>query len=187
LECVFQNNEITLNKPKDAVNIGFAYVSGNRETEGTFQQRSISENLRAVSDLVLKNPIDDENTYLKKYGVVFGKSQDLITSLSGGNQQKVVIGRWMATTPKIFIAEDPTKGIDVQARRDVHKMLYSLAKGGSMVVMSSSDDEEIVELTTHAELARVLVMYEGKVVAQLEGQDITLEKIAANSLGKKDE
>lgn len=179
--------DIVINAPHKAVNNGFAYVSGNRQTEGTFQERSIAENIKAVSDIVVKKKITDVDELLKQNGVKYGSATHLITSLSGGNQQKVVIGRWTATHPRLFIAEDPTKGIDVQARRDVHKILYDIAAQGAMVIMSSSDDEEIVELTRNAQLAKVIVMYEGEIVAILQNDDITVEKIVAAGISKRGE
>ncbi|WHH59039.1 sugar ABC transporter ATP-binding protein [Petroclostridium sp. X23] len=168
--------------PYQAVKAGFAFISGNREQEGTFRERSVSENLRAVSNLVLKKEKVDELKLLKDYGVKFDTPKQQITALSGGNQQKVVIGRWTSTLPKLLLADDPTKGIDVQARRDVHQIMRQLAESGSVVIMVSSDDEELVELTQITKYSKVIVMYEGKIVRVLTGADITEENIAAASM-----
>ena len=104
-----------------------------------------------------------------------------ITSLSGGNQQKVVVARWLATDPKLLLADDPTKGIDVQARYDLHRSFIDLANRGSGVVMVSSDDEELVELCRMTPNSRVIIMYEGHISKVLTGDDITVENIIAYS------
>lgn len=185
VDIEYLGQPLTVHSPNHAVKHGFAYVSGNRHTEGTFQERSISENVRVVSDIVIREKIANVDDFLNQCGVKYNNCANLITSLSGGNQQKVVIGRWTATRPKLLLAEDPTKGIDVQARRDVHKILYDIAEQGAMVIMSSSDDEEIVELTRNAKLAKVIVMYEGEIVAVLQNEDITVEKIVAAGISKR--
>ena len=108
-----------------------------------------------------------------------------LQNLSGGNQQKVVMARWTATNPRIILADDPTKGIDVSARHDVHKLMRKLAQNGSSVIFVSSDDEELVELTRSVPCAKVIVMYDGSIVATLHGEDITTEKIAAYEMPKE--
>jgi ABC-type sugar transport system ATPase subunit len=173
-----------ISSPGKAVKSGLAFVSGDREKEGVFGERSVSENLSVVTDLVLKKSKVDEAQLLKDYGVVFGSTRQQITTLSGGNQQKVVIGRWTSANPLILLADDPTKGIDVQARRDIHKIFRDMTDAGSAVIMVSSDDEELVELTKQAKISRILVMYEGNVVKQLVGNDITKENIVAYSMPK---
>lgn len=103
-------------------------------------------------------------------------------SLSGGNQQKVVLARWLANEPLVVLADDPTKGIDVQARRDVHKTMVEIAKKGSAVIMVSSDNDELVNLMHLAQHSRLIVMYEGQIVRTLTGNDITIENIAKASV-----
>ena len=84
--------------------------------------------------------------------------------------------------PKLLLADDPTKGIDVNARMDVHRMLSKLAEQGSIILLFSSDDGELVSLTRHAARASVIVMYEGQIVSRLRGADITEENIGRASL-----
>ena len=180
----FKGEDLHLKHPRDAVEKGFAFISGDREREGTFKERSIAENANAVNSLVLKNKIEDIDAFLKKNGVKYGKSSDLITSLSGGNQQKVVISRWTATNPQLILADDPTKGIDIQARRDVHNTMRLLLEEGNSVIMISSDDEELVETANMMPLGRIIVFYEGEIVATLSGDAINVENISAASSGK---
>ena len=180
----YKGEVVTLNGPRDAVKNKFAFISGDREVEGTFKERSIAENAVAVSDLVLNSKIQEVDDLLKNSGVKYSNAKDLIISLSGGNQQKVVISRWTATKPNIILADDPTKGIDIQARRDVHETMRNMLESGSSVIMISSDDEELVETSKMMPMSRVVVFYEGTIVATLYGEDISLENISATSSGK---
>jgi ribose transport system ATP-binding protein len=174
--------DVQLINPRQAVAAGMAFISGDREREGVFAVRSLAENLSAVAELVMGKQRVDADLVLREQGVKFANVKQPIRTLSGGNQQKVVIGRWLVTKPKILLADDPTKGIDVQARLDVHNMLCNLIQQGSSVVFVSSDDEELVQLAHMAPSARVLVMYEGEVVRILTGSEITTENIISASV-----
>ncbi len=127
----------------------------------------------------------EDDSVLRSMGVKYDSSQQQITELSGGNQQKVIVGRWTSANPRLLLADDPTKGIDVQARRDIHKIFCEMAKNGSAVLMFSSDDEELVELTQRAENSRIIVMREGNIVAELHGDEISIHNIIDNSLAKR--
>lgn len=180
-----EGKEIVISSPEKAIQCGLAYLTGDREAEGTFKERSIEENLNVVKRLAIKDKINDVDEVLKENGVKYGNAKDVITSLSGGNQQKVVIARWTSAAPKIILADDPTKGIDIQARRDAHETFRRHIEKGASVLMISSDDEELVETCKMMPLARIVVMYEGNIAATLYGKDITVENIAAYSAGKK--
>jgi ABC-type sugar transport system ATPase subunit len=174
--------EVSIATPRDAVRKSFAFISGDREREGAFSERSLAENLSAVTDLVKREETVNPDGILDRYGVHYDNPRQIITSLSGGNQQKVVVGRWLSSRPTLLLADDPTKGIDVSARSDLHNMFCDMAARGSAVVMVSSDDEELVSLAAKAKNARVVVMYEGGIVATLRGDTITAENIAAASM-----
>jgi ABC-type sugar transport system ATPase subunit len=180
----FNGEKLKINTPGKAIRHGFSFVSGDRETEGTFKERSIEENLHVVKQLVLGHKPEPTDDILKSSGVRYNEAGDLITSLSGGNQQKVVIGRWTTADPKLILADDPTKGIDVQARHDVHETFLRLIDKGASVIMISSDDEELVEAAKMMPHSRIIVMYEGAIIEHLRGDDINLENIAAYSSGK---
>ena len=94
----------------------------------------------------------------------------------------MILARWTHVKPKVLLADDPTKGIDVQARREVHQILYQLADEGTAVLMVSSDDKELVELTKNAKVSKVLVMYEGQISAVLSGKKITEDNISLASM-----
>lgn len=174
----------TITHPRQAVREGIAFISGNRETEGVFGVRSIENNIGVVAHQVLKKKVDEERI-LHEYNVVYGSMKNTIRSLSGGNQQKVVIGRWLSCSPKILLADDPTKGIDVQARKDLHEIFCALAAAGSVVLMVSSDEEELIELAHMYQKSKVIVMYEGNIVQTLIGADINKDNIAAAAMHLK--
>ena len=182
IEMEVDGKSLTIHDPKDAVSHQFAYLSGDREKDGTFQERSLKENLAAVKELVKKEKLGDARSALDSFHVKYSTPEALITSLSGGNQQKVVVGRWLSTKPRLLLLNDPTKGIDVKARNDLHQMFAALAAEGNAVVMISSDEDELVNITSMPEVSRVLVMYEGTISATLEGADISREKISAASM-----
>ncbi|MGB4609420.1 MAG: sugar ABC transporter ATP-binding protein [Saccharofermentanales bacterium] len=182
--------QVNIHNSTEAVNKGLAYVSGDRTNEGTFAERSIEENLLAVSRLTKETDPDniaDSDEVLVDLGVRYHNKKDLITSLSGGNQQKVVVGRWLTTNPIVLLADDPSKGIDVAAREDLHDKFLNLAKQGSAVIMISSDNEELLRLTSLTSNSKVIVMYEGKISKILEGDEISLENISAASMPIKKE
>jgi ABC-type sugar transport system ATPase subunit len=110
------------------------------------------------------------------------KSTQTIRSLSGGNQQKIIIARWTITKPVLILADDPTKGVDIQTRHEVHNVIYQIVAKGAAVVFVSSDDAEVVELTKSYGNSRVLIMYKGEIIHILEGENITSENIAAFSV-----
>jgi ABC-type sugar transport system ATPase subunit len=112
------------------------------------------------------------------YGIKIGQITDPISSLSGGNQQKAVFGRWILVTPDILLLDDPTKGVDVMARRELHNFLRRAADEGMTVIMSSSDNDELLELTS-----RIYVFYEGRIHGVLSGNDKTEEKLVSAMMG----
>lgn len=173
---------LTIHSPREAVRQGFAFISGDRERDGTFRERSLAENVLAVQQLVKNQKAKDAKEILDGYNVRYDHPGQLITDLSGGNQQKVVVGRWLSTEPTLLLADDPSKGIDVKARNDLHREFARLAGQGSAVIMISSDDDELVNITSMSETSRVIVLYEGKISAVLTGDAISRENISAASM-----
>jgi len=174
----------TIASPQDAVRCGVAFLSGDREQEGIFRARSILENVGVVAELVQRKRVD-KLAMLGKYNVKSDRATRPIVTLSGGNQQKVVISRWISIEPRLLLADDPTKGIDVGSRREIRRYLHELARAGTAVILVSSDDEELVELTKAFDPARVVVMYDGQIVHTLRGGDISTENIALHAIPRK--
>lgn len=178
----YKGEKVTLKNPSDAVKRGFAFVSGNREKDGSFTNRSIAENLSVVSELVLNQKSIRKQEVYDKYKVKMGKEADAIKTLSGGNQQKVILGRWTVTEPEVLLLDDPTKGIDVNARMDVHNIIAELSERGTSVVFVSSDEGELINLARYCSNYRIIVMYNGEVKGILSGAEVTKENIYVHAI-----
>lgn len=181
-KITYQGKTVANTTPMAAVKRRIGFLSGDRVGEGVFGERSVAENVNCVTGLIFNRKSAGETEVLKQFNVKYKSTGQLITSLSGGNQQKVVMARWMSADLNLLLADDPTKGIDVQARRDIHKILCDMSEAGTAIMMVSSDDEELVELTRMAPRARVIVMYEGAIIKELRGNEITVQNIINYSL-----
>jgi rhamnose transport system ATP-binding protein len=100
-------------------------------------------------------------------------------SLSGGNQQKVVVGKWLASNPRVLILDEPTRGIDVAAKAEVHRIIADLAGRGLAVILISSDLPEVLAMAD-----RIIVMHEGRITAELAGSDATEERVMFAATGQ---
>ena len=114
---------------------------------------------------------------IDKLKIKIGSVDDPVATLSGGNQQKVVIGKWLMTGPRIILLNDPTRGIDVGTKQEIYKLMRSLADEGKAILFYSSDYAELIGCSD-----RVYVVYDGRVVSELEGDAITEEGIVSASL-----
>ena len=172
-----------IRNPREAVKKRFAFISGDRTREGVFGERSISDNAEVVMTQVLRDRKKiGVAELLQEFNVKYGSLKHRILSLSGGNQQKVVIARWIASKPTLVLADDPTKGVDVQARRDIHEIFVNLASHGSAVLMASSDEDELISMAQMTPTAKIIVMYEGQISAVLTGKNINKDNIAKASM-----
>ncbi len=176
--------ELTIAEPRDAISNGMALLTEDRRKTGIIGSMSITDNIMAVSQNVDKKKYTDygfisnekRNAAAKKYVDAFNiKTPTLktkIESLSGGNQQKVLLGRWMLTEPDILILDEPTRGIDVGAKYEIYELMEDMAKRGKCVIMISSEMPELMGMSD-----RIMVMCEGHVSGFLKGSEATDEKI----------
>lgn len=191
----YNNGKISINNrmvkygnAAEAVKDGIGFISGDRNRESVFGQRSIGENIYSARlakkgnlSLVSKSQINKSTQKIvDDYEIKIGGINHPISSLSGGNQQKVVFGRWIFIAPQILLLDDPTKGVDVTTRREMHKFLHSAADSGMTVIMVSSDNDELLEVSD-----RIYVFYEGTIHAMLEGNNKTEEHLVSAMLGLK--
>ncbi|MDR1506371.1 MAG: sugar ABC transporter ATP-binding protein [Treponema sp.] len=183
VEIELRGRRLHIDNPAGAVKHGFAYVSGDRERDGVFKRHDLSENTKVVQELAL-NKKSDVMAVLKQLNVKFDTTQQDIASLSGGNQQKVILGRWTHTNPLLLLADDPSKGIDIKARGELREILWALSEKGMAMIFVSSDEDELVALCSEKENARVIVLYEGGIVVTLRGFEITRDNIIAATLAK---
>lgn len=156
---------------------GIGFLSGDREREMAFGQRTVDENLAAVARSLRK--AFSSSTLMERMKIV-GRPDQPMRELSGGNQQKVIIGRWLDMRPRILLADDPTRGVDVGTREEIHRLLRELTDERSAVVLTSSDDRELAAVCD-----RVCIMYRGRIVAELAGDEVTEEEIARVSIHPK--
>jgi ABC-type sugar transport system ATPase subunit len=115
---------------------------------------------------------------VEEFNIKVGSLKHPANSLSGGNQQKLVVGRWIALSPKLLLLDDPTKGVDINSRREIHKILRKCTEDGMTVIISSSDNTELLEIAD-----RIYIFYEGRVSAMLAEENRTEEKLVAAMMG----
>ena len=182
----FCGNKINFKSPVEAVRNGMGFVSGDRKRESIFPVRSISENISAgkiaagniAAYLTVKALKDFATNAIEKYNIKIGKLFDPANSLSGGNQQKLVIARWIAMNPTLLLLDDPTKGVDVHSRQEIHEILSECADNGMTIIISSSECEELLDVAD-----RIYVFYEGRISDVLAGERKTEELLVAAMLG----
>jgi ribose transport system ATP-binding protein len=169
--------------PARLIRAGMAYLSEDRKTEGLIPPMSIRENLslaslRSVSTLgFLSTPREERQTaeLIQQLNIVARSSEQLVATLSRGNQQKCVLGKWLSTGPRLLILDEPTRGIDVGAKAQIHELIDQIADSGVAILMISSELPELIGISD-----RVYVMREGGVVSELEaGPDLTQERVVA--------
>jgi ribose transport system ATP-binding protein len=185
-EVRLEGNAVHFRHPRDAMRCGVAYVPGDRNREGLLASRSIFENMLlpawdahdGVTGLKVAQARDAALEMGRRLKLKFGGLDDLITSLSGGNAQKVVIGKWLLRNPRVLLLDDPTKGIDVGAKAEFYHLLAVLRAGGMSVLFNSSDEDELLSLCD-----RVIVMLEGRIATELDGADLTRANLIRASLG----
>ncbi len=173
-----------LRHPRDAMKMGLALVPGDRAREGLLYIRSILENLQLPSwgqygfPLKIGKAKKDAAQTGESLNLKMAGLQEPVNSLSGGNAQKVVLGKWLMRKPRLLLLDDPTKGVDVGTKAEIYTLLNNLCEEGKTILFYSSDDEELIGLCD-----RVLVLYEGKIRTELSGASQTKENLIAASLG----
>jgi ribose transport system ATP-binding protein len=173
-----------LGHPRHAMRKGIALVPGDRGREGLLHTRSILENLQLPSwakygfPLRLGKARRDATAAGASLSLKMAGLQEPVSSLSGGNAQKVVIGKWLMRTPRFLLLDDPTKGVDVGTKAEFYSLLDALCAQGKTILFYSSDDEELIGLCD-----RVLVLHDGAIRTELAGKSLTKENLIAASLG----
>ena len=177
----YQGKEMKINRPKDAIDNGIAMLTEDRRATGIMGVLSIADNISIASlnkyldfGVSINNKKIEElvQDNIKKMNTKTPSSKTQIQSLSGGNQQKVLIGRWLANDPDVLILDEPTRGIDVGAKYEIYTIIADLAKQGKSIIMISSEMAEIIGMSD-----RVMVMCDGRVTGFIDGKDATQENI----------
>jgi ribose transport system ATP-binding protein len=180
----FGGKAVHFHHPSQSMKNGFALVPGDRAREGLLYIRSILENFQLPAwtkygfPLKIKKARQDAEQMGKRLNLVMASLQEPVSSLSGGNAQKVVIGKWLMRQPRLLLLDDPTKGVDVGTKAEFYGLLTKLCEEGKTILFYSSDDEELVGLCD-----RVLVLHDGKIHTELSGKALTKENLISASLG----
>ena len=179
-DIYINGQKVTINNPQDAVNCGIGYLSEDRKRFGIVVQKTIAENTTMASMKDFMNGIfidkkketDVANQYVEALATKTPGVDELVVNLSGGNQQKVVIAKWLTRNSDILIFDEPTRGIDVGAKNEIYKLMNRLVAEGKSIIMISSEMTEILRMSD-----RIVVMCEGKKTGELDISEAKQETI----------
>jgi len=187
-EIRVRGRTVRIHSPADAIRHGIAYVPEDRRRHGVVLEMPVSENvtLAALDNLSRFGSLDFRRErelaadYTKRLGVKTASIRSLVSTLSGGNQQKVALSRWLLTKPTLLILDEPTQGIDVGAKSEIHELMTELAAQGVAILMISSELPEILGMSD-----RIAVMQGGTIVGVLDRSEATPERVLARALGQR--
>ncbi len=179
-EITVEGKAVTIKNPKQAIELGIGYLPEERRNYCIIPQLSVRENLSIASVWRLfKFPKIDRraekrlvDNYISRVRIKVSDVEASISQLSGGNQQKVILSRWLAVGAKILILDEPTRGIDVLAKDEIHSLIRECADGGMAAVVVSSEMEELINLCN-----RILIMHEGKCKGIVDAEEMDPERI----------
>jgi ABC-type sugar transport system ATPase subunit len=177
---MIHGQEVTIKHPKQAIEHKIAMITEDRKQTGLNLKTTVKQNISLVSINklskagIIDNKRESEavNQYIKSLSIKTYSSKAPIISLSGGNQQKVVLAKWLLDEPDIIIFDEPTRGIDVGAKRDIYLLIGKLAKQGKGIIVISSEMPEVMGISD-----RILVMCEGAIAGELKREEFTQEAI----------
>ena len=180
-DVYIKGKKMNIKRPQDAIRGGIGMITEDRRGTGILGCLSIADNV-SISSLdqylhygikLNKKKIEQlVKDNVAKLSIKTPSSKTLIQSLSGGNQQKVLISRWLANNPDILIMDEPTRGIDVGAKYEIYQIMIDLAKQGKGIIMISSEMPELIGMSN-----RILVMCNGHITGKVQGEEATQERI----------
>jgi ABC-type sugar transport system ATPase subunit len=179
-DILIDGRSVNVRSPEDARNLGIAYIPEDRGQQGLIRTQSIAENIalanlqRLTRGLLvdMKRVIEEARRAIAQFGIRARGPDQLVRQLSGGNQQKVVLGKWLATRPRILIMDEPTRGIDVGAKAEIHQLMRQLTGEGMAILMISSELPEVLGMSD-----RVIVMNAGRIISEFEKSQATAEVV----------
>ena len=182
----YQGKERIIKNPQDAITLGISYMTEDRKNEGLYLHESIAFNLsanrlRTLSKFGFIREADNQKlaeNIIKKYNVSCRGPQQAVETLSGGNQQKVMLAEWVEIMPKLLIVDEPTRGIDVGAKSEIYNNLHALANQGMAILVVSSDLLEVLNISD-----KIVVMNTGTVAGVLDAAEATEESVLRLSAG----
>lgn len=177
--------------PQKSIALGMAFLTENRRSEGLFLDKTVTNNLMIANLKEMSNKfgfMDDHESDKMSRDMVerlmiktYNKDVQVTRKLSGGNQQKIVIGKWLMIKPDIFLLDEPTRGIDVGAKREIYELINDLASDGSTIFMVSSEMEELMGVCD-----RILVMHKGRISGEVQRADFNQQRILNLAFGVKE-
>jgi rhamnose transport system ATP-binding protein len=184
----FDGRTVTIRSPQQAVKLGIAYVTEDRRQLGLTMPMSIATNIslpmlhQYTNRLGLVQRQEERKTaetFRERLTIRTPSVRNAANTLSGGNQQKVVLSKWLNTRPRLLILDEPTRGIDVGAKAEVHQIIDELAQQGMGIIMISSDLPEVIAMSD-----RIVVMREGRQMAVLPRSEATQERVMTAAMGQ---
>jgi ABC-type sugar transport system ATPase subunit len=179
---------VSIRDPGHAIELGIGYVPEDRKEQGLFLGLTVRQNIGAASlgansALGFMSPWREQrmaDEYVQRLSIRTPSTQAVTSTLSGGNQQKVMLAKWLAIRPRILLVDEPTRGVDVGAKAEVHRILRELARAGVAVLMISSELPEVLSASD-----RILVMHEGEVTGELSAEEATEERVMFLAAGRQ--
>lgn len=179
-EIWLHGEQVKISKPKDAINRGMVMVTEDRKLTGLFLGLSISHNMTIPDLKPYLNGISVSNSKIinackkgvEQFKIKMASLSQEVCHLSGGNQQKVVLARWLMLNPDVIILDEPTRGIDIGAKTQIYQMMQELAAQGKAIIMISSELPEVIGMSDN-----IVVMFEGKITGKLSGSEATQAQI----------
>lgn len=188
-EILVEGIKTDIRSPKDGIHAGIGLCPEDRKEQGLVLGRTIRENISIsmLKSMARKGVIEKgrerkvaENA-IKKYGIKTDSMEKIVMELSGGNQQKVILGRWLSSPLKVLILDEPTKGIDVGAKAEIYQMIYRLAEDGFGIIFISSELPEVIHVCD-----RVVVMHSGRITGQLLKEELTEENVLSLAMNQEE-
>ena len=177
--------EIRIRQPMDAINNGLAYVPAERKTEGLVLNQSVEVNIASARYsrerpfwLRRKKDAQSAQKWIEQLRIKTPSRDTVTESLSGGNQQKVILGKWLELSPDVFILNEPTRGIDVGSKSEIYRILNDLCADGKCVIIITSEMPELLSMSDE-----IMVMFEGRVSGYLKGSEATQEDVVRLAIG----
>jgi len=182
-----EGKEVRIKHPRQALSLGLIYLPEDRQHHGLLMPMSVTHNttLTILNRLTkggwLRDRSEREVTqeYVDKLRISLRDIEQPVSELSGGNQQKVVLSKWLLARPKVMILDEPTRGIDIGAKSEVHRLMGDLANQGIAILMISSELPEILAMSD-----RIIVMREGRITGLFDQSEATAERIMAAATGQ---
>lgn len=190
-EVLLNGQAIAPRDPADAIRLGLGYLPEDRKLQGVFASKSLESNLtanilrrftQALGRLDFAGLLSEARRVMTTYAIKSPDAATTIATLSGGNQQKALFARWAGRTLKVLILDEPTRGIDVRTKEEIHRFIRDLAARGVAVVVISSDLPEVLAVSD-----RVIVMRQGRVIGDWSGETMTAETILGAAIGARAE